>query len=72
MTGVEKLLKAESGSASAIAKRLTRYKPCSRQLVEYWVRSGYVPGKWAPFVNEEYGIPLHDLNPTVYPQQQAS
>lgn len=67
MTGVEKLLK-KAGSASAVAAKLAVERPCSRQLVEYWKTCGYVPGKWAPLVNREFGIPLHELNPTIYPK----
>jgi hypothetical protein len=73
MTGVEKLLAAEKGSASAVAARLTSpSRKCSRQLVEYWVKQGYVTGTWAPAVNSAYSIPLHELNPTIYPQTTAA
>lgn len=76
MTGVEKLLEKEAGSASAIAARLNEAapsagKPCSRQLVEYWAKQGYVTGKWAPVVNRVYEIPLYELNPAIYPQSAA-
>lgn len=68
-SGVEKLLAAAGGSPSAVAKRLsTPERRCSRQLVEYWLHRGYVPGTWAPLVAEEFDIPLHELNPRVYPQ----
>lgn len=32
------------------------------------MKRGYVPGNWAPLVTREYGVSLHDLNPTVYPK----
>jgi len=68
-SGVEKLMTAAGGSASEVAKRLTTpERQCSRQLVEYWCRRGYVPGTWAPQVAEKFAIPLHELNPRVYPQ----
>lgn len=71
--GVEKLIAAAGGSASEVAKRLTTpERQCSRQLVEYWRRRGYVPGTWAPRVAEEFDIPLHELNPRVYPAMHAS
>jgi hypothetical protein len=38
-------------------------------MVEYWDRRGYVPGTWALIVAEEFGVPLHELNPTIYPKQ---
>lgn len=69
--GIEKLLQAvedEGGKPAAIAKRLTDAgRECTRQIVEYWIKQGYVPGKWAPFVAQEFGIPLHELNPEIYP-----
>lgn len=75
MTGIEKLLEKGSGSPSAIAARLTEAapngKPCTRQLVEYWAKQGYVTGRWAPVVNRVYEIPLHELNPAIYPQTAA-
>lgn len=72
MTGVEKLLKKEKGSASAVAAKLsTPERVCTRQLVEYWLERGYVTTKWAPVANIVYGIPLHELNPAVYPQNAA-
>lgn len=72
MTGIEKLLAKESGSHSAIATRLSdESRTCSRQLVEYWAKQGYVTGKWAPVVNRVYEIPLHELNPAIYPQSAA-
>jgi hypothetical protein len=68
MTGVEKLIK-KTGSAKALAEMLTAAgKECSRQVVEHWLNNGYVPGKWAPLVNRVTDIPLHDLNPTIYPK----
>lgn len=72
MTGVEKLLKKEDGSTRAIAAKLSDdSRTCSRQLVEYWVKQGYVTGKWAPAVNRVYAIPLHELNPAIYPKSAA-
>lgn len=78
MTGIEKLLAKESSAetvaakATLIAAKLTENgKECSRQVVEHWVANGYVPGKWAPLVNRIYRIPLHDLNPSVYPKSAA-
>lgn len=68
MSGVKKLLKKVDGSASAVAKRLdTKRRPCKRQHVEYWIQRGYVPATWAPLVSREFGLPLHELNPRVYP-----
>ena len=68
MSGVKKVLEAAGGSASAVARRLDRKdRPCKRQHVEYWVQQGYVPARWAPRVEREFGIPLHELNPSVYP-----
>lgn len=71
--GIEKLLQSvEGNTATAVAKRLTEGgRECSRQIVEYWVKQGYVPGKWAPAVEQEFGIPLHELNPSVYPDPNA-
>lgn len=67
-TGVEKLI-AVGGSPSEVAKRLTSpERQCSRQLVEYWRRCGYVSGTWAPLVAQKFDIPLHELNPRIYPQ----
>ncbi len=72
MTGVEKLLKKEADSASAVAARLSdEQRKCTRQLVEYWLEQGYVTPKWAPVVNRTYGIPLHELNPAIYPKSAA-
>jgi len=72
MTGIEKVLAKEAGSAAAVAARLTdETRACSRQLVEYWAKRGYVTGKWAPLVNRAYNIPLHELNPEIYPKEVA-
>lgn len=71
MTGIEKLVEKE-GSASAIAEKLASAgRKCSRQVVEHWVNNGYVPGKWAPLLNRIYRVPLHELNPTIYPKSAA-
>ncbi len=67
MTGVQKLLK--NRTASEIAAALTSEdRKCNRQLVEYWAEQGYVTPKWAPVVNVKFGIPLHELNPSIYPE----
>lgn len=72
MTGVEKLLAAEKGSATAVAAKLTTdARKCTRQLVEYWLEQGYVTPKWATAAHQAYGVPLHELNPAVYPQNAA-
>jgi hypothetical protein len=69
MTGIEKLLKAANGSPTKIAQQLdSPGRPCKRQHVEYWVEQGYVPGSWAPTVTQKFGIPLHELNPKIYPK----
>lgn len=69
MTGVEKLLQAAEGSSTAVARRLcTEDRQCRRQDVEYWIKRGYVPGNWAPAVAEAFEIPLHELNPNIYPK----
>ena len=71
-TGIEKLLEKENGSASAVAAKLTdEDRTCTRQLVEYWKEQGYVTPKWAPHVNRVYRIPLHELNPSIYPKSAA-
>lgn len=68
--GVTRLLQLEGGKASAVAEKLSSpERSCSRQLVEYWVKKGYVTGTWAPLVYQVYRIPLHELNPAVYPKQ---
>jgi hypothetical protein len=68
MTGVEKLLKA-GGNPSKIAKKLSEYgDECSRQNVEYWRKVNRVPGLWAQTVQKAFGIPLHELNPDIYPK----
>lgn len=73
MTGVEELLQKEAGSTSAIAAKLSDPgRTCTRQLVEYWAERGYVTPKWAPVVNRAYGIPLHKLNPAIYPEVSAA
>lgn len=72
MTGVDKLLEAAEGSATVVAARLsTPERACKRQHVEYWVKQGHVPGTWAPLVQQVFGIPLHELNPTIYPDPNA-
>jgi hypothetical protein len=78
MTGIEELLAKES-DAETVAAKATRIaaklsesgKSCTRQVIEHWVASGHVPGKWAPLVNRIYRIPLHKLNPSVYPKSAA-
>lgn len=71
MTGVEKLQK--KAKPSEIAEALTAQgRECSRQRVEHWLKNGYVPGKWAPLVNRVYRIPLHELNPSIYPKSAAN
>lgn len=72
-TGVEKLLEAAEGSPTAVAKRLSSgERHCKRQHVEYWMKQGYVPGNWALAVEKEFGIPLHELNPAIYPHPQSA
>lgn len=69
-SGVDELISI-GGSPAAIAVALSSEdRLCSRQLVEYWVKRGYVTGTWAPRVNEVYRIPLHRLNPTIYPARE--
>jgi hypothetical protein len=71
MTGVDELLK-KGGSTTAVAARLsTDERRCSHQLVQYWKEQGYVTPRWAPVVNRVYGIPLHKLNPAIYPKSAA-
>lgn len=70
-TGVEKVIAVAGGKPSAVAKRLSAHRKCSRQLVEYWLRCGYVPGTWAPLVSSEFNVPLSELNPRVYPRESA-
>lgn len=73
MSGVDDLLALEDGKASAVAATLTSgERKCSRQLVEYWKSVGYVTGTWAPLVNSKYGIPLHKLNPRIYPKREVA
>lgn len=68
MTGIALVLTAAKNSPTEVARKVsTPESPCSRQLVEYWIRKGYVPGVWAPRVHEVYGVPLHLLNPKIYP-----
>ena len=78
MTGIQKLLAKEKNAPSTAAKatliaaKLTEAgRPCSRQVIEHWVKQGYVPGKWAPLVNRIYRVPLHDLNSSIYPKSAA-
>lgn len=73
MNGVKKLLKLEKGSASAVAAKLSEPdRECSRQLVQYWEERGYVTPTWAVRANAVYGVPLHELNPAVYPKSYAA
>ncbi len=73
MNGVKKLLKLGNGSPSAVAAKLSQPdRECTRQLVQYWEKQGYVTPQWAPRVNAVYGVPLHELNPTVYPKSFAA
>lgn len=73
MNGVKKLLASEKGSPTAVARKLTtKQRLCSRQNVQHWKKSGYVPSTWAPHVASIYAIPLHELNPKVYPKSIAA
>lgn len=72
MTGVQKLLKNGTPTEIAAALSAAHDRKCTRQLVEYWDEQGYVTPKWAPLVNRTFGIPLHELNPTIYPQDSAA
>ncbi len=73
MNGVKKLLKLGNGSPSAVAAKLTdTERECSRQLVQYWLKQGCVTPQWAPRVHEVFKIPLHELNPDVYPKSFAA
>lgn len=74
MSGIKKVLKQENGSATAVARKLNeaeRGRECTRQLVEYWEEMGYVTPKWAPVVHRVYSVPLHELNPEIYPKSAA-
>lgn len=71
MTGIDKLLK--NRTPTEVAAALTDDKRiCTRQLVEYWAGKKYVTPKWAPVVHRVYGIPLHELNPDVYPRSMSN
>jgi hypothetical protein len=73
MTGVKKLLAKEKGSATAVASKLSEpTRACSRQLVEYWLKQGYVTPTWAVRAHSVYEVPLHELNPAVYPKSVAA
>jgi hypothetical protein len=67
MAGIDKLLAKENAETTAakctlIAEKLTAHgNPCTRQVIEHWVRQKRVPGKWALPVNRVYRIPLHEL-----------
>jgi hypothetical protein len=70
MTGVEKLLK--KGTPTEIADKLSSGKTeCTRQRVEYWRDQGYVTPKWVLPVSNTFGIPPHELNPTIYQNSAA-
>jgi len=70
--GIEKLI-TDQGSPGELAKKLsTAERPCSRQLVEYWMQRGYVTGTWPLVVNEKFGTPLHELNPRMYPEAKRA
>src|SRR5688572_13539437 len=73
VSGVAKVLEAAGGSPTEVARRVgTDEKPCKRQDVEYWVKKGYVPPRWAPSVSKAFSVPLYELNPGVYPQDNAA
>lgn len=73
MTGIEQVLSAANDSPTEVARRVTTPdRPCKRQHVEYWVRQGYIPGVWAPRVHEVFGVPLHTLNPNLYPKADVN
>lgn len=78
MTGIEKLLSKEPSAESIAAKAALiaakisdKERTCTRQVIEHWIAAGQVPGKWAPRVNRVYRIPLHELNPSIYPKSAA-
>ena len=71
--GLNRLLSITGFSASRIAHELTTHeRPITKQHVQYWIRRGYVPGCWCREVHERWEIPLHDLNPHVYPEPEAT
>jgi hypothetical protein len=69
MTAIDEIVKTEGSPAAVAAKLTTDERPCSRQLVEYWQERGYVTPTWAQAVAKVYRMPLHRLNPKIYPKQ---
>lgn len=70
MSGIDEVLKKCSGSPTAVARKVTDAGiKCLRQDVEYWKRAGYVTTRFAPTVSELFNVPLHKLNPAVYPRR---
>lgn len=72
MTGVEKLLKGRTLAEVAAALSQADKRTCSRQLIQYWREQGCITPKWALTVHRVYGIPLHELNPEVYPRGMSN
>lgn len=72
-SGLDIILAACENKPAIVASRLsTPERECSRQNVEYWIRQGYVTPGWAPRANLVFGVPLHKLNPRVYPPVAAA
>jgi DNA-binding transcriptional regulator YdaS (Cro superfamily) len=63
MNGAQLAVDAVGGSQTALAAHLG----ITAQAVQAWVQTGRVPARRARKVAEITGIPLHVLNPDVFP-----
>lgn len=62
-TGVDLAIEACDGSQAEFARKMG----VGRALIHYWKTLGVVPASRAIDVSAKTGVPLHKLNPNVYP-----
>lgn len=63
-TGIEKAVE-KAGGAARLAERIG----VARQAVYQWIAAGEVPAGNVINVYDETGVPVWELNPTIYPKR---
>lgn len=63
-TGIEKAVE-KAGGAARLAERVG----VTRQAVYIWIESGEVPAGSVIAVFDATGVPVTELNPTIYPKR---
>ena len=69
MNGIEKAVKKAGGTPALLAERVGQ--GCTRQNVEYWLKTGKVGPGWVIKVYDATGVAVHELNADIYPKHRV-